>query len=344
MEETLGKRIVAHRKRLGLTQDRLAELLGVTAQAVSKWENDQSCPDITMLPKLAEVFGITTDKLLGIEKQEVHTAELLPEANAQDAGEPEGLHVQKGHWEFQLDGGQTVHLGLALWVLASGGLLLLSHIFSIHLSLWDILWPTGLLLFGLFGLYPKFSFFRLGCGLFGGYWLLAQFHLSPFILSKELLFSIFLLLFGLSMLADVLKGRNRKTWDKTLFIGRKPGKSEGNSYCICKDGRFECVTCLGNNRDLIQLPRLSSGSAELSFGELAIDLSGCEEIADGCTIVLDASFGVLSLLVPREYLVNPVTSTAFASVSTKGAPDSNTIGTLNVECNASFGEIVIRYI
>ena len=51
MEETLGKRIVFHRKRLGLTQDALAELMGVTAQAVSKWENDQSCPDIAALPR-----------------------------------------------------------------------------------------------------------------------------------------------------------------------------------------------------------------------------------------------------------------------------------------------------
>ena len=56
MEETLGKRIVANRRRLGITQDRLAEQLGVTAQAVSKWENDQSCPDITMHPiTLAEI-------------------------------------------------------------------------------------------------------------------------------------------------------------------------------------------------------------------------------------------------------------------------------------------------
>ena len=50
MEETLGKRIMRHRKALGLTQDQLAEQLGITAQAVSKWENDQSCPDIAMLP------------------------------------------------------------------------------------------------------------------------------------------------------------------------------------------------------------------------------------------------------------------------------------------------------
>lgn len=71
MEETLGKRISFHRKRLGLTQDALAEKMGVTAQAVSKWENDQSCPDITILPKLSQVFGITTDALLGIESPEV---------------------------------------------------------------------------------------------------------------------------------------------------------------------------------------------------------------------------------------------------------------------------------
>ena len=70
METTLGKRIALNRKRLGLTQDKLAERLGVTAQAVSKWENDLSCPDITLLPKLAQVFGITTDELLGVVSEE----------------------------------------------------------------------------------------------------------------------------------------------------------------------------------------------------------------------------------------------------------------------------------
>ena len=77
MEETLGKRISANRKRLGLTQDRLAELLGVTAQAVSKWENDQSCPDIGTLPRLAEIFGISTDELLGRERPVETTVEPL---------------------------------------------------------------------------------------------------------------------------------------------------------------------------------------------------------------------------------------------------------------------------
>jgi len=70
MDQTLGKRIMHHRKRLNLTQDQLAEKLGITPQAVSKWENDLSCPDITMLPKLAAIFGITTDQLLGSAPEE----------------------------------------------------------------------------------------------------------------------------------------------------------------------------------------------------------------------------------------------------------------------------------
>ena len=64
MEYTIGKKIAQYRKDKGLTQDELAELLGVSAQAVSKWENDLSCPDILLLPKLAELFDTTVDCLL----------------------------------------------------------------------------------------------------------------------------------------------------------------------------------------------------------------------------------------------------------------------------------------
>ena len=62
---TMGKRIADLRKQKGMTQEQLANQVGVTAQAVSKWENDLSCPDISVLPQLAEVLGVTTDELLG---------------------------------------------------------------------------------------------------------------------------------------------------------------------------------------------------------------------------------------------------------------------------------------
>ena len=155
MEETLGKRIVFHRKRLGLTQDALAELMGVTAQAVSKWENDQSCPDIGALPKLAEIFGISTDELLGVERKEVHPAEIVPAD-----GEENDVHPEMT-WELSLDDGKKGGIGLAIWILLVGGIMLTSYLLNFHAKLWDVVWPSALLVFGIFGLFPRFSFFRL---------------------------------------------------------------------------------------------------------------------------------------------------------------------------------------
>ena len=64
---TLGRTIALYRKKLGITQDALAQRLEVTNQAVSKWESDQCCPDIVLLPRLADLFEITMDQLFGRE-------------------------------------------------------------------------------------------------------------------------------------------------------------------------------------------------------------------------------------------------------------------------------------
>ena len=63
--------IVNRRKALGLTQEGLAQKLGVTNQAVSKWESGQSCPDLALLPRIADLFGITIDELFGREPKAV---------------------------------------------------------------------------------------------------------------------------------------------------------------------------------------------------------------------------------------------------------------------------------
>lgn len=62
--ETLNDRIKQLRKEKGLTQSQLADLLGVTDKAVSKWEVGEANPDISLLVKLAEIFGVTIDFLL----------------------------------------------------------------------------------------------------------------------------------------------------------------------------------------------------------------------------------------------------------------------------------------
>ena len=66
----LGERIKKLRLHAKLTQEQLAESLGVAAQSVSKWENSVSMPDITLLPKLAEVFGVSIDDLFDLTAEQ----------------------------------------------------------------------------------------------------------------------------------------------------------------------------------------------------------------------------------------------------------------------------------
>jgi transcriptional regulator with XRE-family HTH domain len=82
MANTLGARIMEYRKTKGITQDQLAEYMGVTSQAVSKWENDLSCPDITLLPSLANYFNITIDELLRGKNSQV--AQVVAEGQRKD--------------------------------------------------------------------------------------------------------------------------------------------------------------------------------------------------------------------------------------------------------------------
>ena len=61
----INEQIAFLRKQKGLTQEELANALGVTNQAVSKWESAQCCPDIQLLPDIADYFGVSIDELMG---------------------------------------------------------------------------------------------------------------------------------------------------------------------------------------------------------------------------------------------------------------------------------------
>lgn len=84
MEMTIGKRIAALRREKNLKQDDLAQMLEVSAQAVSKWENDQTCPDISLLPKLAKILGVSVDELLSGKQELQPVVTLVPEDQRKD--------------------------------------------------------------------------------------------------------------------------------------------------------------------------------------------------------------------------------------------------------------------
>ncbi len=87
MSETMGSILARLRKEKNMTQEQLANELGISYQAVSKWENELSSPDISALPLLAEVFGVSIDALFGREALEQKTEELVPEAKEAETAE-----------------------------------------------------------------------------------------------------------------------------------------------------------------------------------------------------------------------------------------------------------------
>lgn len=118
-QNILGKNIAALRKAQGMTQEALAQKLGVTFQAVSKWETGQSCPDITMLPELSDLLGVSIDELFG--RAPLVRAEENPAVETQQAPMEQVIYSELP-WE---DDRGTLHV-----VLFAGHKLIGSSIFQ----------------------------------------------------------------------------------------------------------------------------------------------------------------------------------------------------------------------
>ena len=88
---TLGEKIAENRRARGMTQEEVANLLGVTSQAVSKWENNNSLPDITLLPAIADLFETTIDALMSRDRSDV--VRFVPEKTRKSIDEM-FLHIQ----------------------------------------------------------------------------------------------------------------------------------------------------------------------------------------------------------------------------------------------------------
>lgn len=74
---TLGNRLYEMRKAKGLSQENVADILGVTRQTVSKWETDQTTPDFDKILPICQLYNITTEQLLTGEKAENPCQRLL---------------------------------------------------------------------------------------------------------------------------------------------------------------------------------------------------------------------------------------------------------------------------
>ena len=70
MKLTIGTNIRALRRKHHITQEQLAEKLGVSYQSVSRWENDTCYPDMELLPAMSRIFSVSIDQLLGVSEED----------------------------------------------------------------------------------------------------------------------------------------------------------------------------------------------------------------------------------------------------------------------------------
>ena len=125
----LGRNIAELRKQRGFTQEELGTRLGVTNQAVSKWENETSLPDVMLLPELADALGVTLNALYGIKeiKPEKVRADDFPEAARESLKK---FFVEQAG--AKMPGGQELgeHIDLLGCVSDTSGTVFLSRDFS----------------------------------------------------------------------------------------------------------------------------------------------------------------------------------------------------------------------
>lgn len=339
--KTIGDRIKFHRKRLGMTQEQLAERMGVSAQAVSKWENNLSCPDISVLPELAAIFGISVDELLGKNPpvgETVHEAEVVKDVE-------KGKRGSSASWEWE-SGGMSVKLGsvfFALYILVIGGLLLMNHLCAFDVSWWTVLWTSALIFIGISSQRGHFSLFGLVMSLAGLYFLLSAYGVIKVELGWGVVFPIVLLLWGASLLIDILFGKRRRHHGKSKTTVHN-NKKLHHEYS-CDDGYLHCEMSFGEYRAAVVTPMLKGGGIDSSFGDFTVDFSACESLAPNCRIDVDNSFGELILLVPDKFRaeVNKDGGIA-ANIEIKGTPAAQTQGVLFLEIDNSFGNVVLRYV
>lgn len=327
--QTMGKRIAQLRKEKGWTQEQLAEKLGVSAQAVSKWENDISCPDITLLPLLASTLGVTTDELLGIEPIEPHVVVV-----ENDSGK------KKHDWEWSFDGaGKRGSIIFGCMLLLLGLIYLLSNIEGIPITtegnFWWIVLSLFLLGVGISSFKKKFSFTGVGFILLSGY----LFYVKVINLSANISFNIIwpivVVLIALGIIFQVFT--KRSVAKRIHRRGKEP------VFAYKEDAGNIMIDCsFGDEKAECSLPEVRGADIDVSFGNYTLDLSKVETFSENCVFKTDVSFGSLVLIIPERVNIMKSVTSSFGSCTVRGNQNMEGGATIILKGDVSFGSIDIK--
>lgn len=333
-KETMGKRIMDLRKGKGMTQEQLAQIVGVSPQAVSKWENDLSCPDISILPQLSEALGVTIDEMLG--KVQLRSLTVEDGDKAETKKHTVNVSVRMNKWE---------KIVFALLIMGLGIVFLLSALHVIQLgegiTFWSVLWPFCLACMGVLLCRNDLSPVSLGIALFGLYMLLYNVGIIPpqYKLTWSMIWPAALILIGLTVLLGY------------LFPNRK-GKGEGFFHVekgdpvfdYAEEGGYITVEAAfsGQEKKVTGDEPFKGAKIDMSFGSLTFDLTEAN-IENGATIDADVSFGTMTLRLPAFVGVKSESSAAFGGVNCP-AGDPNAAIRINLKGDVSFGKIEVEYV
>lgn len=93
MTETLGQNLATYRKKAGLSQETIAEKLGVTRQTISKWETNETTPDIYQAKRLASVYGVSLDSLISFDIEVKKLEEMVEKTTEETSAKVDWTNV-----------------------------------------------------------------------------------------------------------------------------------------------------------------------------------------------------------------------------------------------------------
>lgn len=334
-QTTMGQRISLLRKRKGLTQDKLAELVGVTPQAVSKWENDSSCPDINIIPKLADIFGVSTDVLLG-------TAQ-MPDEDSDGVFEGE---VMSPGADKKGNAGRHMHISLAglafpIFIVLLGVGLIYKELADVDVGFFKILLADTVLSFGIGFCLERISAFSIGLTGVGVYLMLTCLEIIPKLsIHWSILLAVLLVLWGISMIIERFRPHKRRySRYKSINVGDK-----GKSTFSCEDGYLKSDVNFSEQTQSADCETFRGGDIDVKFGEATIYLNDCAHIAPDAVLNVNTSFGSCNIFVSRRVRVEDKRSCAFGDMSIEGVPDADASDVLVINAKVSFGSIDIVYV
>ena len=94
VRKSLGEALKVHRTQCKMTQEFVAETIGVSRQAVSKWENNSSCPDVSLLTEIADYFGVSVDALLRENEEDIVNSSENKDTNAKSSDDKKNIMIK----------------------------------------------------------------------------------------------------------------------------------------------------------------------------------------------------------------------------------------------------------